>query len=233
MSTVIRVNDSTRRFWTTLPTHPVSLRLGWHIINKPADCQPRKKNSWQLNVCVDGEIGNNCWGEEGGERHGIDVLDANAFECVIKSSDMVVICKADQLPTTRTLDEKKERKKGKKRKRNFVSYPRQVFGRIRLVAEAAGRWRDGKSTKREHVWSLTKCQGKARGQSDKWNIDLGERRSKYCALRRPGLGASYTRTLNPAKFSSSSSFLRQRKEKGPRRHCHWIQIYYDFLSFLF
>ena len=116
MSTVIRVNDSTRRFWTTLPTHPVSLRLNWHIINKPADCQPRKKNSWQLNVCVDGEIGNNCWGEEGGERPGIDVLDANAFECVIKSSDMVVICKADQLPTTRTLDEKKERKKGKKGK---------------------------------------------------------------------------------------------------------------------
>ena len=95
---------------------PCLSSTGWHIINKPADCQPRKKNSWQLNVCVDGEIGNNCWGEEGGERPGIDVLDANAFECVIKSSDMVVICKADQLPTTRTLDEKKERKKGKKGK---------------------------------------------------------------------------------------------------------------------
>ena len=121
MSTVIRVNDSTRRFWTTLPTHPVSLRLGWHIINKPADCQPRKKNSWQLNVCVDGEIGNNCWGEEGGEWPGIDVLDANAFECVIKSSDMVVICKADQLPTTRTLDEKKERREKKEKKFRFLS----------------------------------------------------------------------------------------------------------------
>ena len=43
MSTVIRVNDSTRRFWTTLPIHPVSLRLVDTSLTNQQIANPERK----------------------------------------------------------------------------------------------------------------------------------------------------------------------------------------------
>lgn len=110
------------------------------------------------------------------------------------------------------------------------------------LASIEAPWQKHKTLVRaEHVWSLTLCQHKARGQSDKWNIDLGHReREDQSTLffldfffftllllllpiqRNPPLLLTTATTKTPAsvglirdaaQLSPRRSLLRQQKKK--------------------